>query len=116
MATVTINTTISSTGTIAYPTYNSTPKEITQATEGMVGPGVVDVTTSEVTHDVVEGTVLLQNLDATNFVSWGTATGVYPFSLLASNEPTVIQIAADDTLYFAADTATCKVLILNWNA
>lgn len=109
---------------VALPPFVSGRLSVFQTTEGGGNPGVVSVTTSEVTlsfGSVTPGVVLLYNLDDTNFVEWGVATGVYPFRLpprLASNSKAcpALFTRQSGTIYLKADTATCRVLVLGYDA
>jgi hypothetical protein len=121
--TVTVNLTATD-GTFALPPFSSGRIALTQATDGGGNPGVISVGTTEetVTFDsVTPGLVLMYNLDATNYVEWGVATGVYPFrlrpKLTAVNYgvPNLVYINSG-TLYLKANTAACRVLILGYNA
>lgn len=111
-------------GDISLPPFSSGRISVTQTSDGGGNPGLVDVTVSEVTisfGSVSPGLVLLYNLDDTNFVQWGVATGVYPFRLqprAASSNKGVPQLVYinSGTIYMAADTATCKVLVLGYDA
>lgn len=111
-------------GTFSLPPFTSGRIELTQATSGGGNPGIVSVGTSEETisfGDVTPGLVMLYNLDATNYVEWGVATGVYPFrlrpKLTATNYgvPNLVYINSG-TIYIRANTAACKVLVLGYTA
>jgi len=77
-----------------------------------------DIGTAEETlsfGDITPGKIVLANLDATNFVEWGFATGARPGRLehkvAAGDEcgdPTMISVSGA-TIYIKADTAACKV-------
>jgi len=118
--TVTLNPT---NGTIPLPPFSSSRITYSQTNEGGGNPGIILVTTSEFTlsfGSVTPGPVLLYNLDDTNYVEWGVATGVYPFRLFpkktTSNKgiPAVITFETG-TIYLKANTATCQVLVLGYN-
>lgn len=82
--------------------------------------------TSEEEHTFIAdignaGQLYLRNLDTTNYVEWGTVTGVYPFRLnpgIAATvppggPPTVLQLAAATaSIFLKANTAACRVEIL----
>jgi hypothetical protein len=109
---------------VALPPFVSGRLSVFQTNEGGGNPGVVSVTTSEVTlsfGSVTPGVVLLYNLDDTHFVEWGVATGVYPFQLpprLAANSKAcpALFTRQSGTIFLKADTATCKVLVLGYDA
>lgn len=110
-------------GTIQLPPFSSSRLTYTQTTSGGGNPGVISVTTSEFTlsfGSVTPGPVLLFNLDDTNYVEWGVATGVYPFRLhplkAANNKgfPSLVYFETG-TIYLKANTATCQVLVLGYN-
>ena len=77
-----------------------------------------DIGTTEETlsfGDITPGKIVLVNLDATNFVEWGYATGVRPGRLdhkvAATDEcgdPNMITVSGA-TIYIKSDTAACKV-------
>ena len=118
---LTINPTVDG---ISLPPFVSGRLSVSQTTEGGGNPGLLSVTTSEVTlsfGSVTPGVVLLYNLDETNFVEWGVATGVYPFRLpprLASNSKACPALVTrqSGTIYLKADTATCRVLVLGYDS
>lgn len=63
------------------------------------------------------GICYLRNLDSTNFVQWGTATGVYSGRLKASDIPACFRLDnGATTLYLKSDTAACRVLITVYDA
>lgn len=109
---------------ITLPPFSSGRLVIAQTSDGGGNPGIVDVTTSEVTlsfGSVAPGAILLYNLDVTNYVEWGVATGVYPFRLhpntgaaTSKHAPHFVQ-RQSGTIYLRANTATCKVLILGYD-
>jgi hypothetical protein len=119
--TITLNPSIDG---LSLPPFSSGRLQITQTAEGGGNPGIIDVTTSEVTvsfGSVTPGLILVYNLDDTNFVEMGFATGVYPLRLpprLATNSKAAPAVFTrqSGTLYLKADTATCKVLVLGYDA
>jgi hypothetical protein len=119
--TITLNPSIDGLG---LPPFSSGRLQVFQTAEGGGNPGIIDVTTSEVTvsfGSVTPGLVLVYNLDDTNFVEMGFATGVYPLQLpprLATNSKAAPAVFTrqSGTLYLKADTATCKVLVLGYDA
>lgn len=87
-----------------------------QTNQGGGGPGTTSVLVTEVTVVLTgKGWVWIQNLDATNFVELGFATGVYPLSLLAGAPPQMFHVNGTQTLYLKADTATCLVDVFAQN-
>lgn len=56
-----------------------------------------------------EGWVVFKNLDPTNYVQWGFSTGVYGGRLSANGGFAIFELEPAATLYFLADTASCKV-------
>jgi hypothetical protein len=118
--TVTLNPSIDG---LSLPPFSSGRLQVFQTTEGGGNPGLLNVTTSEVTvsfGSVTPGLVLLYNLDETNFVEVGFATGVYPLRLpprLASNSKAAPAVFTrqSGSLFLKADTATCKVLVLGYD-
>lgn len=72
------------------------------------------VTTAEVSETLTgKGYVLIQNLDATNYVELGFATTVYPLKLRAGGPPFFMELNGTQTLYMRANTATCVVDIFS---
>ena len=119
--TITLNPSIDG---LSLPPFSSGRLQITQTAEGGGNPGIIDVTTSEVTvsfGSVTPGLILVYNLDDTNFVEMGFATGVYPLQLpprLATNSKAAPAVFTrqSGSLFLKADTATCKVLVLGYDA
>ena len=75
---------------------------------------VVDVGTSEESislGDVSPGTVLLQNLDTTNYVEFTTVTTDYDLRLPANGGKALFTFSGAQTLYMKANTSACKVLV-----
>lgn len=77
------------------------------------------VTTSEVSVSLsaltTNGEVMINNLDATNYIEVGTTTGDYPIFIKAGRTAGPFQLNAGKTLYLKANTATCKAEIYAWN-
>jgi hypothetical protein len=119
--TITLNPSIDG---LSLPPFSSGRLQITQTAEGGGNPGIIDVTTSEVTvsfGSVTPGLILVYNLDDTNFVEMGFATGVYPLQLpprlaAASKAAPAVFTRQSGSLFLKADTATCKVLVLGYDA
>lgn len=89
----------------------ATAKTFDQTT-ARAGTFTVDVGTSEETlstGDLAGGFVSLVNLDATNYVEVGFATGVYPIKLRAESGPLLVELNGSPTIYLKANTAACKV-------
>lgn len=88
--------------------------QIDQSAVGGPTPGMVTIGTSEESVAFGElgtlGWLQMQNLDPTNFVEWGFATGVYG-GRLGPGEPAQFRLNPGTTLYLKADTAACQVLI-----
>ena len=81
--------------------------------------GVQTIGTSEETlafkSDLgTKGYLFIVNLDTTNFVDFGTATGVYPFSLIPDSMPVgVLPLKSTTTnVFLKADTSACNVKYL----
>jgi hypothetical protein len=106
------------------PPFSSGRLLVAQTSDGGGNPGIIDVTTSEFTlafGSIAPGAIMLINLDATNYVEWGVATGVYPFRLhpntgaaTSKHAPHFVQ-RQSGTIYLRANTATCKVLVLGYD-
>ena len=87
---------------------------ITQSAIGGPTPGYWVVGTSEesnaFTELTTEGWLMMQNMDATNYVEWGFSTGVYGGRLKAG-EFALFRCNPALTLYMKANTAACKVVV-----
>lgn len=87
---------------------------VDQTASGGPTPGYVTIATSEESQAFSElstlGWLEMQNLDNTNFVEWGFATGVYG-GKLEPGEQALFRLKPSTTLYLKADTAACKMLI-----
>lgn len=59
-----------------------------------------------------EGLCIVQNLDTSNYVQVGFATGVYGMRLYASWAPAQFTLEPGATLYLKANTAACNVRII----
>lgn len=125
MGTVATSVNVTCTGIISYPKFVSGAISITQSGEGGGGPGVVNIGTTEETlsfGDIAPGTVVLQNLDSTNYVEYGFSTGVYGCKLLpgasstAGGQPHVINLTSGATVYIKANTAACDVFVSGYDA
>ena len=82
-----------------------------QANEGGAGR-MQNIGTSEETLDEgavsTEGWLLMINLDSTNYVRWGFATGVYG-GRMEPGEPALFRVNPSSTIYLIANTAACDV-------
>ena len=89
-------------------------KTFDQAAAGGPTPGYLTIGTSEESEAfselTTEGWLLMENLDTTNYVEWGFATGVYG-GRLEAGEFALFRMNPTGTLYLKANTAACKVLI-----
>lgn len=72
--------------------------------EESVDPSTLDISTN--------GYCYLINLDATNYVEWGTTSTDYCGKLEAADYAGPFQLNAGKTLYLKANTAACEVQIL----
>lgn len=97
--------------------WNSTAGTLTfdQATLGGPTPGYLTIGTSEESQAFGElgtvGWVWMRNLDTTNYVQWGFATGVYGGRMEAGEPAGPFRLEPSTTLYLKANTAACKVEI-----
>lgn len=74
-----------------------------------IGTTEESVTFTDIT---TPGLCFLYNLDATNYVQWGPATGVYQGRLKANDAPACFRLDnGATTLYLKANTAACTVQI-----
>jgi len=93
---------------------STSSKSFDQTAAGGPTPGYVTIGTSEESETFSElgtlGWLLMENLDSTNYVEWGFATGVYG-GRLEAGELAVFRLNPSSTLYLKADTAACKMLI-----
>ena len=94
------------------------PAQITYTMSAATGgnPGTVTVGTSEeniVFGDVAPGLVIIHNLDATNFVTFGqdNASTMQPCGEVGPGRVAVFELATSQTLRMAADTAAVNCLI-----
>lgn len=82
--------------------------------QGGPTPGYFTVGTSEESIAFSElgtlGHLLMVNLDTTNYVRWGFATGVYG-GRLEAGEVAQFRLNPGSTIYLIANTAACKCLI-----
>lgn len=73
-------------------------------TEETAGPSFGDIGT--------EGLCIIYNLDTTNYVQVGFATGVYGMRLRGASAPAIFFLEPNATLYLKANTAACNVRII----
>lgn len=59
-----------------------------------------------------EGYCVIHNLDSTNYVQVGFATGVYGMRLRGGGPPAIFELEPGATLYLKANTASCNVRII----
>jgi len=78
-------------------------------------PGYITVGTTEESTAfpelTTEGWLWMKNLDVTNYVQWGFATGVYGGRIKAGETAGPFRMEPGLTLYLKANTAACKVLV-----
>jgi len=76
---------------------------------GIISVGTVEETLTLAADITNAGLMYVENLDATNFIDIGYATGVYP-NRIYPGEVSIIPLAiATATLYLKADTAACDM-------
>ena len=85
-----------------------------QAAVGGPTPGYVTIGTSEESFTFGElgtlGWLIMENLDATNYVEWGFESGDYG-GRMEAGEVAVFRMKPSTTLYLLANTASCKCII-----
>lgn len=91
----------------------SANKTVTTTGEGIV-QRVLSVGTTEEEVTIATGIgdcgyAMVKNLDATNFVEVGFATGVYPIKIPAGQFALIPLAAATASLFLMADTDACDV-------
>ena len=72
--------------------------------EETAGPSFGDIGT--------EGLCIVYNLDSTNYVQVGFATGVYGMRLRGGSAPAMFFLEPNATLYLKANTAACNVRVI----
>jgi len=90
---------LTQTGTLVYDVVSSVG-----TSEETAGPAFGDIGT--------EGICVIYNLDTTNYVQVGFATGVYGMRLLGASVPAVFHLEPNATLYLKANTAACNVRVI----
>jgi hypothetical protein len=95
--------------------FNPGRQLLTQTTQGRFD-SIRSIATTEtsisLTGITTPGRFILQNLDATNYVEWGTTTTDYPCKLIATEQHSGRLNTGKTTLYLKANTAACKVRII----
>jgi hypothetical protein len=82
------------------------------AGSGRSYPGSVVVGTTEGSLDLTGFTAIwIRNLDPTNYVRVGKATGSYMLRLLPAGIPNLLTLDGAQTLYMLANTAPCTLEI-----
>ena len=85
-----------------------------QAAAGGPTPGYVTIGTSEESIAFGElstlGWIIMQNLDATNYVRWGFATTAYG-GRLEPGEFALFRLNPATTIYLIANVAACKCVV-----
>jgi hypothetical protein len=85
-----------------------------QAAAGGPTPGYLTIGTSEESEAFSElgtlGWILMRNLDDTNYVEWGFATGAYG-GRLEPNEFALFRLNPSTTVYLRANTSACKCVL-----
>lgn len=66
------------------------------------------------TDIATNGFVMLQNLDATNYVQWGFATTAYGGRMRAGEQAGPFRLEPGATLYLKANTAACRVRAVHY--
>ena len=56
--------------------------------------------------------IILYNMDATNYVQWGFATGVYGSRLFAAHVPNQFTYETGASIFIKANTAACNVRVI----
>jgi hypothetical protein len=98
-------------------TYAPGTFSLTMTGTGGPTPGYVTIGTTEeqvqFTELGTEGWLVLQNLDATNYVRWGFATGVYG-GRVEAGEVALFRLNPAASIFMIADTAAVKMLVLGF--
>ena len=99
----------------------SAPETLTQTTEGGGNPGYVAIGTREediAFGDVTPRVVIIENLDATNFVEYGPNSGgsMIAFGRIEPGSFAKFSLKSGVTLRMKADTAAVNVRIRGYNA
>lgn len=90
---------LAQTGTLVYDVVMSVG-----TAEETAGPTFGDIGT--------EGICVIHNLDTSNYVQVGFATGVYGMRIYKSWHPAIFPLEPNATLYLKANTAACNVRII----
>jgi hypothetical protein len=97
--------------------FNQGPETLVVDMTGSGGPtpGYMTIGTTEESTAFPElttdGWLYMKNLDATNYIQWGFATGVYGGRIKAGESAGPFRMEPGLTLYLKANTAACKALI-----
>jgi hypothetical protein len=95
-------------------------KSIDMTGSGGPTPGYLTIGTTEENTTFpelsTEGWLLLQNLDATNYIQWGFSTGVYGGRMNAGETAGPFRMEPGLTLYLKANTAACKCQVMGFEA
>ena len=96
-----------------------TPPQLSLTMTGsLVSDVVQSVGTSEETTGPTfgdfgtEGLCIVYNLDPTNYVQVGFATGVYGMRLRGAGAPAIFFLEPNATIYLKANTAACNVRVI----
>ena len=92
----------------------------TQTTEGGGNPGYVNIGTSEEDisfGDVTPRIVIIENMDATNFVKYGPKSGgsLINFIEIPAGDFNIISLKVGETLRYRSDTGTVNFLMMAAN-
>lgn len=99
--------------------YPSRQKRIDQTGVGQSDTKPTIGTTEEAisfTDIANNGIVFFENLDATNYVEWGTVTGDYTGRMLAGETAGPFRLNTGKTVYMKANAAACRVRIIHYEA
>lgn len=97
--------------------YSTGPIQIDQTTKGGGNPGSVTIGTAEEDisfGDVTPSMVIMQNLDATNYVEWGKKDGGGAMQAIGKLSPggvALFEMNSATTLRMKSNTAACEVYI-----
>lgn len=92
-------------------------KQVTQTGTGQddrkhsIGTSEESITFTDI---ATNGYCLMQNIDATNYVEWGFATGVYGGRMKAGEIAGPFRLNPGATLYLKANTAACKIRVIHY--
>lgn len=93
-------------------TWSVSNLQIDQTSQG-AADGVQEIGTSEETLSTgdlsTRGVLMMRNLDDTNYVQWGFATGDYGGRMRAGETAGPFRTESAQDIYLIADTAACNV-------